>query len=131
MTFSGEENYRMIQSLKTGRPEEEPGYRSYRMAKAIEGGIAWCGFEYEFTYRLSDKNAVTVAMRDGQLNGVIRDIDDFWEGTSLEELLQMTKEDVLQKLNEIAGKYSNDRIKITIDEERLYFEGMDERAYLQ
>lgn len=131
MNFSGEENYRKIQSLKTGRPEEAPEYRSYLMEKAIGDGIAWCGFDYEFTYRLSDKNAVTIAMRDEQLSGVVRDINDFWEETSLEELLQMAKEDILKKLNEIAVKYSNEWIQITIDEERLYFESMDERAYLR
>lgn len=128
MEFSGEENYRRIQSLRTGRPEEAPGYRSYLMEKEAADGITWCGFEYEFTYRLSDQNAVTVAARDGQLSGVLREINCFWEETSLEELLRMTKADVLQKLNEIAVKYSNDWIEITIDEECLYFEGMDERA---
>lgn len=128
MTLSTEENYRMIQSLKTGRPEEAPLYCSYRLQKTKADGLAWCGFDYAFSWQISDKDAVTVAERDAQVGGVIRDIENFWEETDLEEYLQMTKEDVLERLNEIADGYSDGRIKFSIDAERVYFEEMDERA---
>ena len=129
MTLSAEENYRMVQHLKTGRPEEDPGYISYRLQKTIADGLAWCGFEYAFTYHIFNKNELTVAERDAQVGGVIRDIENLWESTHVEAFLQMTREDVLKKLEEIAAKYSNGRIEITIDKERVYFEEMDERQF--
>ena len=60
---------------------------------------------------------------------MIRDIENLWESTHVEAFLQMTREDVLKKLEEIAAKYSNGRIEITIDKERVYFEEMDERQF--
>ncbi len=129
MTLSAEENYRMVQHLKTGKPEEDPGYISYRLQKTIADGLAWCGFEYAFTYHIFNKNELTVAERDAQVGGVIRDIENLWESTDVEAFLQMTREDVLKKLEEIAAKYSNGRIEITIDKERVYFEEMDERQF--
>ena len=129
MTLSAEENYRMVQHLKTGRPEEDPGYLSYRLQKTIADGLAWCGFEYAFTYHIFNKNELTVAERDTQVGGVIRDIENLWESTDVEAFLQMTREDVMKKLEEIAAKYSDGRIEITIDKERVYFEEMDERQF--
>lgn len=129
MILSAEENYRMVQHLKTGRPEEDPGYTSYRLQKTIADGLAWCGFEYAFTYHIFNKNELTVAERDAQVGGVIRDIENLWESTDVEAFLQMTREDVLKKLEEIAAKYSDGRIEITIDKERVYFEEMDERQF--
>ncbi len=129
MMLSAEENYRMVQHLKTGKPEEDPGYISYRLQKTIADGLAWCGFEYAFTYHIFNKNELTVAERDAQVGGVIRDIENLWESTDVEAFLQMTREDVLKKLEEIAAKYSDGRIEITIDKERVYFEEMDERQF--
>ncbi|MDE7019551.1 MAG: M56 family metallopeptidase [Lachnospiraceae bacterium] len=129
MTLSAEENYRMVQHLKTGKPEEDPGYISYRLQKTIADGLVWCGFEYAFTYHIFNKNELTVAERDAQVGGVIRDIENLWESTDVEAFLQMTREDVLKKLEEIAAKYSDGRIEITIDKERVYFEEMDERQF--
>ena len=87
------------------------------------------GFEYAFTYHIFNKNELTVAERDAQVGGVIRDIENLWESTDVEAFLQMTREDVLKKLEEIAAKYSDGRIEITIDKERVYFEEMDERQF--
>ncbi len=112
----------------TDTPEEAPVYCSYRLQKTKADGLAWCGFDYAFVWQISDKDAVTVAERDAQVGGVIRDIENFWEETDLEEFLQMTKEDVLEQLNEIADGYSDGRIKFSIDAERVYFEEMDERG---
>ena len=57
------------------------------------------------------------------MNGV----QDFWNETDLEEMLNMTKDDVISKLKEIAEEYSNDDISITIHEDSVGFEKMDER----
>ena len=47
----------------------------------------------------------------------------------MDAFLQMPRVVVLKKLEEIAAKYSNGRIEITIDKERVYFEEMDERQF--
>ena len=39
----------------------------------------------------------------------------------------MTKDDIVSKLKEIAAEYSNDNITITIYEDSVSFEKMDER----
>ena len=42
-------------------------------------------------------------------------------------MLSMTKDDIASKLKEIAAEYSNDNITITIHEDSVGFEKMDER----
>ena len=129
MALSGEENYRMVQSLKTGCPKEDPVYRSCRFNRAEEDGLIWCGFDYAFSYHLADEDNITVGERDRLIGGVIQDIEAFWTDTDLEDLLKLTRGDVLEKLEAIAGRYSNRKVSITILEDHLYFEHMNERAY--
>lgn len=52
---------------------------------------------------------------------------DFWNRTDIEEMLSMTKDDIVSKLKEIAAEYSNDKITIIIREDSVSFEKMDER----
>ncbi len=49
-------------------------------------------------------------------------------GTDIEEMLSMTKDDIVSKLKEIAAEYSNDKITIIIREDSVSFEKMDERS---
>ena len=53
---------------------------------------------------------------------------DFWNRTDIEEMLSMTKDDIVGKLKEIAAEYSNDKITIIIREDSVSFEKMDERS---
>ena len=53
---------------------------------------------------------------------------DFWNRTDIEEMLSMTKDDIVSKLKEIAAEYSNDKITIIIREDSVSFEKMDERS---
>ena len=53
---------------------------------------------------------------------------DFWNRTDIEEMLSMTKDDIISKLKEIAAEYSNDKITIIIREDSVSFEKMDERS---
>ncbi len=53
---------------------------------------------------------------------------DFWNRTDIEEMLSMTKDDIVSKLKEIAAEYSNDNITIIIREDSVSFEKMDERS---
>lgn len=129
ISLSGEENFRRIQSLKTGRPEEAPVYRSYQFDKEEENGLIWCGFDYSFSYHISDADKVTIGERDRLVGSAIQAIQQFWEETDLAALQELTKEDVLRKLEEIAGRCSSRTVTITILEDQLYFEHMDERVF--
>ena len=58
---------------------------------------------------------------------MISEVQDFWNGTDIEEMLGMTEGDIVGKLKEIAAEYSNDNITIIIQEDSVSFEKMDER----
>ena len=73
-----------------------------------------------------DKTLITVKERDNCISGMIIGIQDFWNTAALEDLLRMTKEDIVKALDKIAAEYSNDKITITISEDQVSFECMDE-----
>lgn len=127
--LSGVENGKYVQSINTGRKEEDPGYNQYLPSKTAEenGYNAWCDLFYQFSYHIADKETLTVGERDYCIGSMMNGIQDFWNETDLEEMLSMTKDDVISKLKEIAEEYSNDDISITIYEDSVGFEKMDER----
>ncbi len=127
--LSGVENAKYVQSINTGRKEEDPGYNQYLPSKTAEenGYNAWCDLFYQFSYHIADKETLTVGERDYCIGSMMNGIRDFWNETDLEEMLSMTKDDVISKLKEIAEEYSNDDISITIYEDSVGFEKMDER----
>ncbi|MDE6912237.1 MAG: SH3 domain-containing protein [Lachnospiraceae bacterium] len=53
-------------------------------------------------------------------------IQDFWNKAALEDLLGMTKEDIVKELNKIAAEYGNDKITVEISDDQVSFECMDE-----
>ncbi|MCI8987746.1 MAG: M56 family metallopeptidase [Lachnospiraceae bacterium] len=127
--LSGVENAKYVQSINTGRKEEDPGYNQYLPSKTAEenGYGAWCDLFYQFSYHIADKETLTVGERDYCIGSMMNGVQDFWNETDLEEMLSMTKDDVISKLKEIAEEYSNDDISITIYEDSVGFEKMDER----
>ena len=127
--LSGVENGKYVQSINTGRKEEDPGYNQYLPSKTAEenGYNAWCDLFYQFSYHIADKETLTVGERDYCIGSMMNGVQDFWNETDLEEMLNMTKDDVISKLKEIAEEYSNDDISITIHEDSVGFEKMDER----
>ena len=46
---------------------------------------------------------------------------------NIEEMLRMTKDDIVSKLQGIAAEHSNTQITITIREDSVWFEKLDER----
>ena len=90
--------------------------------------MLWCGFDYSFSYHIADMDQVTVGERDHLVGHVIDDIHTFWAGSRLEDLLTLTREDVLAILEKIASRYSNETITFTILEDQLYFEHADNRS---
>nr|WP_303041109.1 hypothetical protein [Enterocloster clostridioformis] len=128
-TLSGEENFRMIQSLNTGRPEEDPWFAGTILSKDTEDGDygAWCNLWYQFSYHIADKDRLTIGERDYAIGGIVSAIEAFWDETPLDDLLTLTEHDVVTKMVSLADEYSTDLITITIDENQVQFEGMDER----
>ncbi len=61
------------------------------------------------------------------LKGMIKGIEEFWEETGLERLLLMSEENIVDQLQLLAQKYSNDLLVIHIDEDMIHYQCMDER----
>lgn len=127
--LSGVENGKYVQSINTGRKEEDPILNQYLPSKTAEenGYGAWCDLFYPFSYHIADKKTLTVGERDDCISNMISEVQDFWNGTDIEEMLGMTEGDIVGKLKEIAAEYSNDNITIIIQEDSVSFEKMDER----
>ncbi len=127
--LSGVENGKYVQSINTGRKEEDPIHNQYLPSKTAEenGYGAWCDLSYPFSYHIADKKTLTVGERDYCIGNMMSEIQDFWNRTDIEEMLSMTKDDIVSKLKEIATEYSNNNITIIIDEDSVSFEKMDER----
>ncbi|MGN0314302.1 MAG: hypothetical protein ACI4EG_05880 [Fusicatenibacter sp.] len=113
------------------RKEENPSFAKDMPQRTIwkNGYAAWCSLYYQFSYHISDKNAVTVGERDQQIEKMISAIQMFWDNTDIEYLLKMNERDVVEELEKLAALCSNDGVTITIDEEQVQFECMDERGY--
>lgn len=139
--LSGMENGKMIQSKITGRQEENPccseelpqkiaDENSYSENSCNESGynVAWSGLYYQFCYSISDKKTVTVGERDRQIQDMINAVRKFWNDMDIERVLKMNESDIVSELKKIAEKYSTDNITITISEEPVQFESMDERG---
>ena len=82
---------------------------------------------YQFSYHIADKQALTVGERDACSGNMMREIQEFWNGTDIEEMLTMTKDAMVSKLQGIAAEHSNANITITICENSVWFEKLDER----
>ena len=58
---------------------------------------------------------------------MMREIQEFWNGMNIEEMLCMIKDAMVSKLQGIAAEHSNTQIPITIREDSVWFEKLDER----
>ena len=128
--LSGMENGKYVQSSYTGRSEEDvicDQYLPEKISDEKNGFSAWCDLYYQFSYHITDKKILTIGERDRIIGGMMYDIEDFWNKTDIEDLLKMSKNDVVEKLSEIAEKYSDNNITITVRNDQISFEKMDER----
>lgn len=125
--FSNIENSVMIRSLNTGMPEKNPSVGNFNLEKRSK--FAWCRLYYQFPYHISNKEKLTVGERDYRVGSVVDGIQTFWDETSLDDLLNMTEDDIILYMQELASKYSNDLITISIAKDQVQFEKMDERKY--
>ncbi len=128
--LSGMENGKAIQSNYT-ETELNPYYGEYLPEKVTSGSldVARCNLYYQFSYRISETETVTVGERDRQIENMINAVQTFWGDMDVESALKMNENDIAKKLEEIAAIYTTDHITITINKEQIHFERMDERAY--
>ena len=128
--LSGMENGKAIQSSYT-ETELNPYYGEYLPEKITSGSldVARCNLYYQFSYRISETETVTVGERDRQIENMINAVQTFWGDMDVESALKMNENDIAKKLEEIAAIYTTDHITITINKEQIHFERMDERAY--
>ena len=128
------ENGKHVESRYTGQAEEDPSYNQYLPLKTTEEngyGGAWCDLYYQFSYHIyhiADKQTLTVGERDEHIGNMLCEIQSFWSRTDIEEILSMTKDDIAAKLRGIAAECSDADITITIREDSVWFEKMDERS---
>ncbi len=128
--LSGMENGKAIQCSYTGQPTSPYYGEELPQKTANENEMAaWCSLYYQFSYSIPDAETVTVGERDRQIEGMINAIHAFWNNTDIENLLKMSENDIVQELEKIAATYSTDYVTITINEEQVHFERMDERQY--
>ena len=128
--LSGMENGKAIQSSYAGQPIS-PYYEETLPQKTVSknGTAAWCSLYYQFSYSIPDAETITVGERDRQIEGMINAVHKFWDDTDIEDLLQMNEQDIVTELQTIAKAHSTDEITISIGEEQIHFERMDERQF--
>ncbi|MDE6364211.1 MAG: M56 family metallopeptidase [Lachnospiraceae bacterium] len=129
--FSGMENAAYVRSIQKNEPVrdvvEMVTMRSKQEYSPGSNRSAWCSLSYAFSYHISDKDTVSVGERDDYVGGMMDSIRGFWESSTVDQLVQMTEEQMLETLDAIAEKYSSRSITITILEDQVAFETMEER----
>jgi len=131
--LSGTENGEFVQSNYTSDPVADPVYQEslpQKVDKSNEKAPMWCDFGYRFSYHIANEETLTVGERDRCIGGMITAVKEFWNDTTLENLLTMTKNDMISRLNSLAAEYSTDDIVITISAQQVHFDHTEERPEL-
>lgn len=131
--LSGTENGKFVQSNYTGDPVTDPVYQKslpQKEDKSDQKSPLWCDFGYRFSYHIANQQALTVGERDRCIGGMIIAVEKFWNDTTLDVLLTMTKDDVISRLNSLATEYSANDIAITISTGQVHFDHTEERIEL-
>ncbi len=129
--FSGMENAAYVRSIQKKEPVcdvvENVSLHSRQEFGQESNRAAWCSLYYTFSYHISDKEKVRVGTRDDCVGGMMDSIRGFWESSTVDQLVRMTEEQMLETLHAIAEKYSSRDVTITILDDQVAFETMDER----
>ena len=110
----------------SGQKSDKLVFENFPQKAVTENGAdAWYSLHYEFTYRVSDPNSVTVGERDTCISKMRNAVYTLWDGTDLEELMKMSSQDLSAKLQTFAEKYSTESITISVGKDPVQFERMD------
>nr|WP_325185820.1 hypothetical protein [uncultured Oscillibacter sp.] len=131
--LSGRENGALMRSIYTGTSVADPIYQASLPQKTDTSNNrfpVWCDFSYCFSYHIANQEILTVGERDRCIGGMITAVEKFWNDTMLDDLLTMTKDDVISRLNSLAAEYSTNDIVITIGAEQVHFDHTEEKPEL-
>ncbi|MDE7324638.1 MAG: M56 family metallopeptidase [Lachnospiraceae bacterium] len=127
------ENGEYVRSIQRNEPERDVVEDIFLSGKSTEefgqdsNRSAWCSLYYTFSYHISDKKTVRIGERDDCVGGMIDSIRGFWESSTVDQLVAMTEDEMLEMLHLIAEKYSSRNVTITVLDDKTAFERMDER----
>lgn len=125
------ENAAYVRSIQKNEPERDVVEDVFLCGREefdrSSNRSAWCSLYYAFSYHISDKKSVSIGERDYSIGGMMEIIQEFWESSTVDQLVAMTDEEMRKALHEIARKFSSDDITITILDDQFSFEHMDER----
>jgi beta-lactamase regulating signal transducer with metallopeptidase domain len=131
---SSAENGAQLKSLLSSTYNEESKADPYFSITLSEKDLkqkdqikAWCSMNYQLSYHIADDTKLTVGERDRCIGGVIQEIQKYWDETKVETFLSLEKKDLIESLSRIAENYSNESIMISIPNEQVQFEKLDER----
>lgn len=121
------ENTEYVKSLQTGEIERNPVYNvdyiPYRTVSDNQHDKRY-GLWYQFSYYISNKDAITVEERDNAIGGFMNKIYTFWTESDIDELMDMEQWDIAELISNTAKQFSTDKITINIKttEKTILFE---------
>ena len=88
----------MAKAIQSSYAETElnPYYGEYLPEKITSGSldVARCSLYYQFSYRISETETVTVGERDRQIENMINAVQTFWGDMDVESALKMNENDI-------------------------------------
>lgn len=132
---SREENYRLINNRYADNPLQEKDIRygniGHSYYKESEDGLCWYSSYYSFYWYISDRDRLTVGVRDDCIRGFMDQAELYFAGMDLDELLTLSEEKVTLQLQKIAEESSagSDGL-LTIEINDVGCEGRDERGVM-
>lgn len=139
LTFglSREENYRLINNLRTDSPQEEKDVRyggiNRSFYKESDDGLAFSNLRYYFCWYISDRKKLTVGQRDSAIREFMNEVEQTFSAMELDELLIIKENELVSLLKETAKKYSDATgglLTIEIEEDNVSIDRLDEREVM-
>lgn len=139
LTFglSREENYRLINNLRAGSPQEEKdiryGWINRSFYKESDDGMAFANLRYCFYWYIADRKQLTVGQRDSAIRGFMNEVEKTFSAMELDRLLTIEENELISIVKETAKKYSDTAgglLTIEIEEDNVSIDRLDEREVM-
>ncbi|MCM1127907.1 MAG: M56 family metallopeptidase [Lachnospiraceae bacterium] len=136
LTFglSREENHRLINNLRSDRPQDEKdvryGWINSSFYKESEDGLAFADLWYCFNWYITDREQLTVGQRDYAVREFMNEAEQIVQAMDLDELLTIEESELVSILKETAEKYSDGLIRIEIADDNVSVDRLDERGLM-
>ena len=128
INFSGLENAKKFKALYTKGKEELPvisiGFSE--ATKVGDGRYESYDCSYSFSYKIKEKDKITVAERDNAVRGFMLAAGKIWSNPEFSDLSKVDKEDIIKKRNETAKEHSGNKVSFNILEDQLVFDKINE-----